>query len=63
MHYFQFNIGDYARDTAHLTEMEDLAYRRMLDLYYRAEGPLPSSIDEIARLRMNATTLGVADLQ
>lgn len=50
MHYFQFNIGDYARDTAHLTEMEDLAYRRMLDLYYRSEGPLPTSIDEIARL-------------
>ena len=50
MHYFQFNIGDYARDTAHLTEMEDLAYRRMLDLYYRSERPLPESIDEIARL-------------
>lgn len=50
MHYFQFNIGDYARDTAHLTEMEDLAYRRMLDLYYRSEKPLPESIDEIARL-------------
>ena len=50
MHYFQFNIGDYARDTAHLTEMEDLAYRRMLDLYYRSEKPLPESVDEIARL-------------
>jgi hypothetical protein len=50
MHYFQFNIGDYARDTAHLTEMEDLAYRRMLDLYYRSEKPLPESIEEIARL-------------
>lgn len=61
MHYFQFNIGDYARDTAHLTEMEDLAYRRMLDLYYRAEGPLPSSIDEIARLiRMRSHTASIA---
>lgn len=61
MHYFQFNIGDYARDTAHLTEMEDLAYRRMLDLYYRAEGPLPSSIDEIARLiRMRSHTESIA---
>lgn len=61
MHYFQFNIGDYARDTAHLTEMEDLAYRRMLDLYYRAEGPLPSSIDEIARLiRMRSHTSSIA---
>lgn len=61
MHYFQFNIGDYARDTAHLTEMEDLAYRRMLDLYYRAEGPLPSSVDEIARLiRMRSHTASIA---
>lgn len=50
MHYFQFSIGDYARDTAHLTEMEDLAYRRMLDLYYKIEGPLPSDAQEIARL-------------
>jgi uncharacterized protein YdaU (DUF1376 family) len=50
MHFYQFNIGDYARDTAHLTDMEDLAYRRMLDLYYRTEKPLPSSVDEIARL-------------
>lgn len=61
MHYFQFNIGDYARDTAHLTEMEDLAYRRMLDLYYRIEGPLPSSVDEIARLiRMRSHTASIA---
>lgn len=61
MHYFQFNIGDYARDTAHLTEMEDLAYRRMLDLYYRTEGPLPSSVDEIARLiRMRSHTASIA---
>lgn len=61
MHYFQFNIGDYARDTAHLTEMEDLAYRRMLDLYYRAECPLPSSIDEIARLiRMRSHNASIA---
>jgi uncharacterized phage protein (TIGR02220 family) len=50
MHYFKINIGDYARDTQHLTDMEDLAYRRMLDLYYKLEGPLPSDANEIARL-------------
>lgn len=61
MHYFQFNVGDYARDTAHLTEMEDLAYRRMLDLYYKLEGPLPGSVDEIARLiRMRSHTESIA---
>lgn len=50
MHYYQFNIGDYAKDTSHLTEMEDLAYRRMLDLCYRTERALPLDIQEIARL-------------
>lgn len=50
MHYYQFNIGDYARETGHLSEIEDLAYRRMLDLYYTRESALPSEVSEIARL-------------
>lgn len=50
MHYYQFNIGDYVKDTQHLSDMEDLAYRRMIDLYYRMEKALPDSIDDIARL-------------
>jgi uncharacterized protein YdaU (DUF1376 family) len=40
MHYYQFNIGDYASHTRHLDLMEDLAYRRLLDLYYLHERPL-----------------------
>lgn len=55
MHYYQFNIGDYASSTQHLDEMEDLAYRRMLDLYYQKELPLPEDVKQIARLiRMRA---------
>ena len=50
MHYFQFNIGDYASHTRHLTLMEDLAYRRMLDCYYLREQPLPINPEEVARL-------------
>jgi uncharacterized protein YdaU (DUF1376 family) len=50
MHYFQFNIGDYASHTRHLTLMEDLAYRRMLDAYYLREEPLPDCPIQIARL-------------
>jgi uncharacterized protein YdaU (DUF1376 family) len=50
MHYYQFNIGDYQSHTSHLSEMEDLAYRRMLDWCYLHEKPLPLEIDEIARL-------------
>ncbi|MGB1322474.1 MAG: YdaU family protein [Vibrio gallaecicus] len=57
MHYYQFNIGDYATSTQHLEPMEDLAYRRMLDLYYSKESPLPKDIDQIARLiRMRSHT-------
>ena len=50
MHYYQFNIGDYAKSTKHLSPMEDLAYRRMLDLFYDSERPLPCEIAAIARL-------------
>lgn len=50
MHYYQFNIGDYAKSTKHLSPMEDLAYRRMLDLFYDSEKPLPCEIPAIARL-------------
>jgi uncharacterized protein YdaU (DUF1376 family) len=55
MHYYQFNIGDYQSHTSHLSEMEDLAFRRMLDWCYLHEKPLPSDIDEISRqIRMRS---------
>lgn len=50
MNYYPFHIGDYATHTAHLEPMEDLAYRRMLDLYYLREGRLPAEPNEVARL-------------
>jgi uncharacterized protein YdaU (DUF1376 family) len=50
MFYYQFNIGDYQSHTGHLSEMEDLAYRRLLDWCYLHERPLPGDLDEIARL-------------
>ena len=50
MNYFPFHLGDYAAHTAHLEPMEDLAYRRMLDLYYRTEAPLPDDWRDVARL-------------
>jgi uncharacterized protein YdaU (DUF1376 family) len=55
MHYYQFNIGDYKSHTEHLSEMEDLAYRRLLDWYYLHECPIPDDIPEIARqIRMRS---------
>ena len=63
MHYYQFNIGDYMRDTAHLDEMEDLAYRRMLDLYYLRESPLPKDVKEVSKLiRMRTHTECIANV-
>ena len=50
MHYFQFNIGDYASHTRHLSLLEDLAYRRMLDTYYLNEQHLPLKAEDVARL-------------
>ena len=50
MNFYSFHIGDYATHTAHLEPMEDLAYRRLLDLYYRTESPLPEDVHDVARL-------------
>lgn len=49
MHYFQFNIGDYASHTRHLSLLEDLAYRRLLDLYYLKDGEVYGDEAEVAR--------------
>jgi uncharacterized protein YdaU (DUF1376 family) len=49
MHYYQFNIGDYKSHTNHLDLLEDLAYRRLLDLYYLHERPLNVGVAAVAR--------------
>ena len=55
MHYYQFNIGDFKSHTEHLSEMEDLAYRRLLDWYYLHETPIPLDLTETARqIRMRS---------
>lgn len=54
MQYYQFHIGDYTTATVHLTHMEDLAYRRLIDLYYMTEEPIPTDIPRVSRrLRMD----------
>ncbi len=50
MNFYPFHIGDYLAHTAHLEPLEDLAYRRMIDLYYLREGPLPRATEEVAKL-------------
>jgi uncharacterized protein YdaU (DUF1376 family) len=50
MNFYPFHLGDYATHTRHLSLLEDLAYRRMIDLYYTSESPLPIEPESVARL-------------
>ena len=50
MNYYEHHLGDYDGATAHLTWLEDCAYRRMLCLYYRTESPLPADPKQVCRL-------------
>ena len=50
MNFYPFHVGDYAAHTKHLSLMEDLAYRRLLDYYYLSEGQLPTDPVKVARL-------------
>lgn len=55
MHYYQFSIGDYRAATAHLTNEEDLAFRRLLDMYYDTEQKIPLDTQWVSRrLRVDA---------
>ena len=42
MNYYERHIGDYLKDTAHLSLLEHGIYGRLLDVYYTREGPLPA---------------------
>ena len=58
MHYYQFHIGDYRASTSHLSNEEDLAYRRLIDWYYDTEKPIPVDSDWVAkRIRCEKTVV------
>ena len=48
MNYYERHLGDYARDTAHLSMMEHGAYNLLLDRYYATEQGIPA--DQVHRL-------------
>jgi len=50
MHHYPHHIGDYRAHTAHLSMTEDGAYRRLLDLSYMSERPLPADLSAVQRL-------------
>ena len=49
MHYYEHNIGDYRKDTSHLSLLEHGIYRQLLDTYYLSESPLSSDINKLMR--------------
>lgn len=52
MNHYPHHIGDYLKKTIGLTMRQDGAYRRMLDLYYGDEKPLPlDRVDLFGSLR------------
>lgn len=52
MNYYEHHLGDYAKDTAHLTMLEHGAYRLLLDRYYGTEAGIPADqAHRVARAR------------
>lgn len=52
MNYYERHLGDYAKDTAHLTMIEHGAYSLLLDRYYGTEQGIPADqAHRIARAR------------
>jgi uncharacterized protein YdaU (DUF1376 family) len=55
VNYFQHHIGDYRRDTSHLSLLEHGVYRQLLDWYYLDEKPIPAETQVVYR-RLSAKT-------
>jgi uncharacterized protein YdaU (DUF1376 family) len=54
MHYYKFNIADWALHTAHLSLTEEAVYFRLINHYYDTELPIPLVTQPvIRRLRMD----------
>ncbi len=49
MFYYKHHIGDYRRDTGHLSLLEHGVYRQLLDLYYAEQKPIPKETDWVMR--------------
>tara|TARA_R110000868_G_C10960892_1_gene768480 strand:- start:3741 stop:4403 length:663 start_codon:yes stop_codon:yes gene_type:complete len=47
VNYYKHHLGDYAKDTPHLTLLEHGAYRVLMDAYYIAEKPLTLDMERL----------------
>lgn len=60
MHYYPHHIGDYKAATSHLSNEEDLAYRRLLEMYYDTEQPIPDDFEYLSRrIKVHAATVTI----
>ena len=59
MNFYPFHIGDYLSHTNHLSNEEDLAYRRMIDIYYQSEQPFNDRSTLARRIR---TSVEIVDI-
>ena len=50
MNFYKRYMGDFARDTAHLTMLQRGAYNDMLDYYYATGRSLPADSDQLYRI-------------
>jgi len=55
MYYYSFNIGDYRKDTVHLSRLEHSIYRDLIDWYYLDESPIPLETQSVSRRLRLAT--------
>jgi uncharacterized protein YdaU (DUF1376 family) len=58
VNFYPFHIGDYLSHTSHLTDEEDLAYRRMIDLYYQTEEPFTDTAKLARKVRSSFEIVG-----
>lgn len=49
MYYYPFHINDFKAATTHLNDEEELAYRRLLDMYYETEMPIPLDTHRVGK--------------
>jgi uncharacterized protein YdaU (DUF1376 family) len=49
MNYYSHHIGDYRRNTSHLSLLEHGIYRQLLDTYYLSEQPISSDLEIVYR--------------
>lgn len=49
MHYYKFNIADWAKDTSYLSLEEEAIYFRLINYYYDNEKPIPLETQSVFR--------------